>query len=247
MTTDTLDPQEKAHFDALAGDWWQEGSQLDSLRAFNKARVSFILKAVREGLGHEGTDGLPLAGLSVLDVGCGGGILSESLAKLGATVTGLDASEAALDTARDHADQEGLEISYQLGQIETLPLPKKGKGYDLVIASEVIEHVTDPASFVQCATQQVAKDGLFIATTLNRTARAAVLGIVAAEYVLRIVPKGTHHWRKFVKPSELAAWLRDGGFDLGGLSGARYNPLTKMVSLSARDLSVNYLLWAKRA
>jgi 2-polyprenyl-6-hydroxyphenyl methylase/3-demethylubiquinone-9 3-methyltransferase len=243
-TASTLAADEAAHFAPLAADWWNREGPASALHAMNPARLAFIRTAIAEGLKHKGQGRTPLKGIKVLDAGCGGGLLSEPLARLGAEVTGLDASAELIDVAKAHSGQQGLKINYLAGLIEDLAISKK---FDVVVASEVLEHVADPALFLHHAAAHLGKGGVLVATTLNRTLKSLTLGIVVAEKVLGLAPEGTHHWRKFLKPSELAGLLREIGFEVGGLSGLRYNPFTNAARLHPADLAINYLMWAKRA
>lgn len=228
-------------FTALAGTWWDETGPFAALHHMTPARVAFIRRAVTQGLGRE-----DLTGLRALDVGCGGGLLAEPLARLGTHVTGTDLEPSSIDTARAHAATQGLTIDYRVGGLpDALSVP--GRSYDLVIASEVIEHVEDPVGFVADLVRQVKPGGLVILTTLNRTFRSLLLGVVVAERVLGLVPKGLHDWQKFLKPSEVAALLRENGADVGGVCGLRYNPFSRTARLVEHDTGINYLLWAKAA
>ncbi|TVQ33829.1 MAG: bifunctional 2-polyprenyl-6-hydroxyphenol methylase/3-demethylubiquinol 3-O-methyltransferase UbiG [Geminicoccaceae bacterium] len=242
-TSGSVDPQELAKFDVHANEWWDPRGPLAPLHAMNPARLAFIREAAEGTFGRVPPEGLPLAGQTVLDVGCGGGLLAEPLARLGGTVTGIDLVAGALHTARRHAAEEGLEIAYRLEPAEALAAA--GERFDLVVASEVIEHVEEPTGFVATLGALTAPGGLLVITTLNRTPRAFVEAIVGAEYLLGWLPRGTHRWQRFVKPAELAAWLRRSGFAVDRLSGMGWNPARNDFELR-RDVSVNYLLAARR-
>lgn len=233
---------EIAQFEALAGEWWNPTGHMAPLHRMNSARLAFITAAVTAHWPQK--DNMALQELDVLDLGCGAGLLSEPLARLGARVTGVDAAPAVLQVARQHAESQGLLIDYREGSVETLAAASAK--FDLVCALEIIEHVTDPAAFAAAAADLVRPGGMIIFSTLNRTRKSFALGIVAAEHVLRWVPVGTHHWEKFVMPSELAGWLRSLGFRLQRLSGVVYDPLTRDFSLRDHKLDVNYLLAAVR-
>jgi 2-polyprenyl-6-hydroxyphenyl methylase/3-demethylubiquinone-9 3-methyltransferase len=237
----TLDPAEQARFSRLEGDWWQAESALQGLRAYNPVRLTFIRQAAQQGLGLK--DANPLKGLSILDIGCGGGLLAEPLARAGAKVTGLDATPASIAAARRHAKACGLAIDYRVSTIERFSSPQP---FDMVIASEVLEHVADADAFLRQAARLVRPGGVMVVTTLNRTLRSLALGVIAAEHMLNLAPIGTHTWHKFRKPSEVAAALTAEGLVMGGLSGARYNPLTGAMTAAPHDLTINYLLWAQR-
>lgn len=252
-TATTLDQQEQQHFDALGEQWWAAKGPLATLHQINPVRISFILQAVAQHFGRQQTmDGQakPLTGLSILDLGCGGGILAESLAKLGAKVVGLDASGEAIAAAQAHALREvkggRLEkaaLSYHAQTVEDYHTANPKMRFDVVIASEVVEHVAEPELFLQTAARVMKKGSMMVVTTLNRTLKSGLLGVVLAEYVLGLVPKGTHDWRKFKKPSELADMLADCGLSLQGSCGLQYNPITKQARLAPDDLSINYMLW----
>lgn len=232
---------EIARFDALAAEWWDETGPMRALHRINPARLEFIRDAVAA---HFGADKAPLAGLNLLDMGCGAGILSEPLARLGAKVTGLDAAPEAIKAAAAHAAGQGLKIAYQNGNAEDLVAT--GAQFDVVCALEILEHVAEPEEFVRMVTQLVRPGGLLILSTLNRTAKSLLLGIVAAEYVLGWVPRGTHDWRKFIAPSQLIRWLRQNGCALQRLSGLVYDPLQQDFKLHPHDVDINYLLAAVR-
>lgn len=245
MTTarSTVDAREQQHFAALGEQWWAEDGALAGLMAYNPVRLAFIRQAVSEGLGHKGAARLPLKGLSVLDIGCGGGLLAEPLARLGAKVTGIDTTASAIAAAKKHAAAGGLSIDYRLSAIERF---KPAGKFDVVIASEVLEHVSDAATFLGHAARLVKPKGVMVITTFNRTLRSLALGIITVEHILRLAPVGTHSWKKFLKPSEVAGILATNGLETHDVTGAVYNPLTKRMSASRTDLAVNYMLWAQR-
>ncbi len=232
------DREEVARFAALSGAWWEERGPFGALHDITPARMTFIKEAVAEGLGRA-----DLKGLSVLDIGCGGGLLSEPLARLGARVTGLDAAPEAVACARQHAEDNGLTIDYRVGGLDDLP---KKQVYDLVIASEILEHVPDPVAFLTAAVAHLGPQGVLVITTLNRTIKSLLLGVVVAERILKIAPPGLHDWQHFLKPSEVSAWLRAQGLTVGGLRGLRYNPFNHTARLTSSSLDINYLLWAHR-
>lgn len=240
----TLDPAEQARFAALSHDWWREGGSFSALQAYNPLRISFIREAVASIQGRELQGKTPFEGLQILDIGCGGGLLAEPLARLGGSVTGIDATPAAIAAAKAHAKESGLSVDYRVSTIERF---KPGRKFDVVIASEVLEHVTDVEGFLTHAAALVRPGGALVVTTVNRTLRALAFGIIAAEHVLRLVPIGTHSWKKFVKPSEIAAVLHQNGFTVEDIRGALFNPLTGQMRPSHTDLAVNYMLWARKA
>jgi 2-polyprenyl-6-hydroxyphenyl methylase / 3-demethylubiquinone-9 3-methyltransferase len=246
--SDTRDPAEIARFDALAKTWWDTGGPMAVLHRFNPVRVAYIRDRVCEAFGRDARGFRPLEGLSVVDIGCGGGVLSEPLARLGADVTGLDPAPTNIAVATAHAMTMGLEeagcrLAYTQGTIEAALA--EGARYDVVLAMEVIEHVADPAAFVAACAAAVKPGGLLIMATLNRTLKAFALAIVGAEYVLGWLPRGTHNWERFIRPEELAAMIAAAGLDVTGEAGVVYGPLSREWSLSP-DTDVNYMLTAAR-
>ncbi|MGI9421108.1 MAG: bifunctional 2-polyprenyl-6-hydroxyphenol methylase/3-demethylubiquinol 3-O-methyltransferase UbiG [Geminicoccaceae bacterium] len=243
----SADPEEIARFDALAGDWWDETGPMAPLHKLNPVRLAYIRDRVTAHHGRSAEGRTPLAGLRILDVGCGGGLLAEPLARMGAEVTGIDLAPAHIDGAKRHAADAGLSIDYRVASIEDLA--DHGGRFDLVCAMEVVEHVPDQPAFLQCAAALVRpataehKGGALVMATLNRTVRAFALGIVAAEYVLGWLPKGTHDWSRFVRPSEAARSLRRGGLRVEDLTGVSYDPLRDRFHLT-QDPAVNYMLFA---
>lgn len=239
----SADPRELAKFDVAPADWWDPEGPMAPLHKMNPARIAFIREAAERAFGQAPPDRPPLAGRRVLDVGCGGGILAEPLARLGGTVTGIDLVARALHVARRHAAEEGLEVAYRLEPAEALAAA--GERFDLVVASEVIEHVEEQAGFVATLASLTAPGGVLVVTTLNRTRRAYLEAIVGAEYLLGWLPRGTHRWRRFVKPAELAASLRRSGFVVERLAGLGWSPADDSFHLR-RDVAVNYLVAARR-
>ncbi|MGI9499638.1 MAG: bifunctional 2-polyprenyl-6-hydroxyphenol methylase/3-demethylubiquinol 3-O-methyltransferase UbiG [Geminicoccaceae bacterium] len=246
----SVDPKEIARFDALADDWWDENGPMAPLHKLNPVRLGYIRDRITAHLGRSATSRTPLQGLRVLDIGCGGGLLSEPLARMGADVTGIDLAPAHIEGAKRHADEAGLVIDYRVAAVEDLV--NGVERFDLVCAMEVVEHVLDQQIFLQSAATLVrpaiadgqAAGGLVMAT-LNRTARSFALGIVAAEYVLGWLPKGTHSWSRFVRPSEAARPLRRAGLEVVDLTGVTYDPLRDRFRLTT-DPAVNYMLFAAR-
>ncbi len=239
----TVDAAEIARFSALAEAWWDPDGQFRPLHLFNPVRIEFIRDTILEHLGREGGGLRPLQGVRLVDIGCGGGLLCEPLTRLGATVSGIDAAQRNIEVARLHATQAGLDIDYRCTTAEALV--EQGERFDVVLAMEVVEHVADPDLFLASVGRLTRPGGLAIAATLNRTPRAFALAIVGAEYVLRWVPRGTHDWRKFLRPSELARGLRGGGLTVTGTRGVSFNPVRQRWSLSD-DLAVNYMMTAVR-
>ncbi len=239
----SLDTSELRHFEGLAKEWWDERGKFRGLHAFNPARLSFIVEEVQHWRGVNTAAFRPLEGLAVLDVGCGGGILSEPLARLGAKVTGVDPVEESIGVASAHAAKQGLTISYRAGTAEELA--REGAAFDVVIASEVVEHVADVRSFLATCRSLCRTGGLIILSTINRTSKSYALVILAAEHVLGLVPKGTHDWKKFIKPEELQAGLEASRFKIGRQSGLVFRPLTGAWGLSEADVSTNYVISAE--
>ncbi|MFY9292315.1 MAG: bifunctional 2-polyprenyl-6-hydroxyphenol methylase/3-demethylubiquinol 3-O-methyltransferase UbiG [Methylorubrum rhodinum] len=241
MTSASIDRDEVARFDALAARWWDPRGPMAVLHKFNPVRVGYIRDEVCRVFGRDPTAPFPLEGLSVVDIGCGGGVLSEPLARLGARVTGLDPASANIAAARAHAEGEGLDIDYRDETIEAVVAG--GARFDVVLAMEVVEHVSDRAGFLRAACTAVKPGGLLFAATINRTMRSFALAIVGAEYVLRWLPRGTHDWEKFVTPAELTADIEAGGLTVTDTTGVVYNPLGDSWRAS-RDTGVNYMLAA---
>lgn len=237
----TASAEEMAKFEAMADAWWDPVGKFKPLHKFNPARIRFIRDTLAARFGRDVTAERPFEGLTLLDIGCGGGLLSEPMARLGFTVTGLDAVEKNIGVAQVHAARSGLDITYQCRLAEDLLA--EGAAFDVVLSMEVVEHVADVPLFLRTCGELVKPGGALIAATLNRTLKSLALAKIGAEYVLRWVPAGTHDWRKFVKPSELADGLRAGGLVVEQLRGMTYNPIMDTWSVTA-DLDVNYMLSA---
>lgn len=238
--TGTAVETEIRKFGALASRWWDPDGPMKPLHRMNPLRTGWIARRIAAAQGRAGTD---LAGLTLLDVGCGAGLASEAFARMGATVTGLDAAGEALEAARDHAAAGGLDITYRDGMPEVLAA--EGARFDAVVALEVIEHVEDRDAFCAALAGLVKPGGQVFLSTLNRTARSFLMAKVGAEYVLRLLPVGTHDWRMFVTPGELGALLRQAGLSVRDLAGMTMDPLTGRWRES-RDLGVNYLVEARQ-
>jgi 2-polyprenyl-6-hydroxyphenyl methylase/3-demethylubiquinone-9 3-methyltransferase len=241
----SLDASELRHFEGLAKDWWDERGKFGGLHAFNPARLAFIVAEAQRWRDIQGRAFRPLEGLAILDIGCGGGILSEPFARLGGAVTGIDPVAESIGVARVHAKKQGLAIDYRAATAEELAA--EGRVFDVVVASEVIEHVADVASFLKTCRALAKPGALLIVSTLNRTPKAYALAIVAAERVLGMAPKGTHDWKKFIKPEELDAALKLAEFQPGRRCGIVFKPLMGAWSLSDTDLSMNYIMAAEAA
>jgi 2-polyprenyl-6-hydroxyphenyl methylase / 3-demethylubiquinone-9 3-methyltransferase len=244
-TTDrsTVDDAEVARFARLGADWWNPRGSMAMLHKFNPVRLGYIRDAACRQFGRDATRIDCLAGLRLLDIGCGGGILSEPLARLGATVVGADPGEANIAVARQHAAEAGVAVDYRATTAEALA--DAGERFNLVLAMEVVEHVPDMAGFVRRCASMVKPGGLMLAATLNRTLKSFALAIVGAEYVLGWLPRGTHQWDRFVTPNELEAAMARGGLRVIAQSGVIYHPLRDRWQL-ADDLDVNYMLVAER-
>ncbi|MEK0082003.1 bifunctional 2-polyprenyl-6-hydroxyphenol methylase/3-demethylubiquinol 3-O-methyltransferase UbiG [Benzoatithermus flavus] len=239
----SLDRDELAKFEALGRSWWDPKGPMAPLHKLNPVRIAYIRDRVCAQLGRSPRTARPLHGLSVLDVGCGGGLLAEPLARLGAAVTGIDPLPESIATARWHAAETGVELAYEATTLEEVV--RDGRRFDLVVASEVIEHVPDPEGFVAVLAEAIRPGGLAILSTVSRTTWSFLTAIVGAEYLLRWLPPGTHDWRRFVRPSELAQYLRAQGLRPVHVAGIAYDGATDSFRLS-RDPSVNYLMTAQR-
>jgi 2-polyprenyl-6-hydroxyphenyl methylase/3-demethylubiquinone-9 3-methyltransferase len=228
-------------FSKDAGHWWDENGPFAPLHRLNPARMGYIRSQICQNYDLSATSLKPFKGLKVLDVGCGGGLVCEPMARLGADVTGIDADKVAIEVAKEHATAQNLKITYKAGEAADL----KDK-YDAVLALEIIEHVENPAEFVKTIAKLMKPGGLAVFSTLNRTPKSFALGIVAAEYVLGIVPRGTHSWRSFVRPSELSRHARAAKLEPSNISGLVLNPFTGEFQISASDMAVNYFLTTKK-
>jgi 2-polyprenyl-6-hydroxyphenyl methylase / 3-demethylubiquinone-9 3-methyltransferase len=240
----TIDPDEVARFERLAKDWWDPKGPMRPLHKLNPVRLLYVRDAICRRFGRDPQAPRPLQDLSILDVGCGGGILSEPLARLGAAVTGLDPAPTNIAVARLHAERAGLAIDYRDEAVEAVR--DQGERFDAVLAMEVVEHVPDVPAFVSACGAVAKPGGLLVMATINRTLRAFALAIVGAEYVLGWLPKGTHRWEKFVTPEELAEAIEAAGLTIMDRRGVVYNPLTDAWTLS-RDAAVNYMIAAGRS
>jgi 2-polyprenyl-6-hydroxyphenyl methylase / 3-demethylubiquinone-9 3-methyltransferase len=231
-TADNVDRAEIHKFEELASRWWDPHSEFKPLHDINPLRLDYI---------HRNA---PLAGLTTIDVGCGGGLLAEGMARLGATVTGIDMGEAPLTVARLHQHESGVEVDYQRKTAEQMAADNRA-AFDICTCLEMLEHVPDPASVIQACAALVRPGGDVFFSTINRNPKAYLFAIVGAEYVLRMLPRGTHEYGKFIRPSELERWARAAGLQLQELVGMTYNPLTGEYRLG-NDVDVNYLAWFKK-
>ena len=238
-STPTIDDAEINRFAQLAAQWWDESGPMGTLHALNPVRLTYIRDSLCEHFGRRTHQTKPLEGLSILDVGAGAGLLCEPLARLGATVTGIDAAKENMAVAAAHARQMGLIIDYRNAQPEDL----KGQTWDAVLAMEVVEHVPDIDAFILATSNLIRPGGVFLGATLNRTLRSLGLAVGIAEYVLRWIPRGTHDWRRFVRPAEFASALRKAELQVNEIPGVSFDAGTHGWRRS-RDVSVNYMIRA---
>lgn len=240
----SIDPEEVERFSRIAAEWWDPKGKFAPLHKFNPTRLTFIRDKALARFGRDPLARRPFEGLRLLDIGCGGGLLSEPMCRLGFQVTGVDASERNIGTASTHAAEQGLVIDYRCATAEQL-LAEQTQPFDVILNMEVIEHVADPGAYLRSCAQLMAPGGIMIVATLNRTLKALALAKVGAEYVLRWLPAGTHDWRKFLKPEELRDFLASEPVQVDGPYGVVFNPLTGRWS-QARDSEVNYMMTVTR-
>lgn len=243
MTATTINDAEIAKFTAMAEEWWDPTGKFKPLHKFNPVRLGYIREHLLSHFGRDGTAMRPFEALTILDVGCGGGLLCEPLTRLGATVTGIDAAERNIAIARLHAEKSGLAIDYRATTSEALAAA--GERYDMVLNMEVVEHVDNVPLYMKSCADLVKPGGLMLTATINRTARAYALAIVGAERVLRWLPVGTHDWNKFLTPDEIKALLSRNGLKLTGETGVVFHPLADEWRRS-RDMGINYMVMAQR-
>jgi len=239
----TIDPAEVARFERIAETWWDPNGPMKVLHKFNPVRLAYIRDEACRRFGRDPRSARSLEGLAILDVGCGGGVLSEPLARLGARVTGLDPAPTNISVARLHAERAGVAVDFRNETVEAVVA--RGETFDMVLAMEVVEHVADVQAFVDACAKAVKPGGCLVMATINRTLRSFAFAIVGAEYVLGWLPRGTHEWDKFLTPEELTSAIEAAGFAVNDLTGVTYNPLRDQWSLS-RDTAVNYMLLAAR-
>ena len=240
----TIDDADVARFSAIADEWWDERGKFAPLHRLNPARIGYLRDQIVRHFQRNGESATPLNNLSLVDIGCGGGLIAEPMARLGANVTGIDASPTNINVASLHAKAGGLTIDYKANTAEDLAA--SGQTFDVVLALEIIEHVSDISLFYDSITQLVKPNGLLILSTLNRTAKSYAMAIVGAEYIMRWLPRGTHQWSQFVKPSEMAAGLTSRGLTVADVTGLTFDPLSWKFGLNPKDLDVNYLMVAHK-
>ncbi len=235
----TIDPAEVAKFEAMAAEWWDPNGKFKPLHMLNPCRLDYITAQIAAEFDRKLGKPAPFTGLRILDIGCGGGLLSEPMARLGADVVGADAAERNIPVARVHAEQSGLKIDYRHTSAEALAAA--GEAFDVVLNMEVVEHVAEPLAYLTACQQLLQPGGLMICSTINRNPKSYAMAIVGAEYVMRWLPRGTHDWAKFITPDELYELIRQAGLDPVDRKGFVFNPVTWQWRLSDRDLSVNYV------
>ena len=235
----TVDPAEVAKFEAMAAEWWDPNGKFKPLHMLNPCRLDYITSQIAAEFDRDLTKPLPFKGLRLLDIGCGGGLLAEPMARLGADVVGADAAPRNIPVAQVHAAQSGLTIDYRHTTAEAMAAA--GEQFDVVLNMEVVEHVSDPLAYLTACRQLLVPGGLMVCSTLNRNAKSFLMAIVGAEHVMRWLPKGTHDWKKFITPDELYDLIRKAGLDPVDRKGMVFNPVAWSWSLSSRDLGVNYV------
>ena len=236
-TQNTVDPAEIAKFEAMAAEWWDLNGKFKPLHMLNPCRLDYITRQIAAEFGRDLADDAPFTGLRLLDIGCGGGLLCEPMARLGATVIGADAAARIIPVAKVHAEQSGLNIDYRHTTAEAMA--EAGEQFDVVLNMEVIEHVADPLGYLRAVHDLLRPGGLQICSTINRNPKSFAMAILGAEYVMRWLPKGTHEWSKFITPDELFDLIRRAGMDPVDRKGVQFNPILWDWKLSDRDLSVN--------
>ena len=239
MHSTTLDPAEVEKFSKMAADWWNPHGKFGVLHVFNPVRLTYVKEQACARFARDPFDSRPFSGLRFLDIGCGGGLLTEPMARLGAEIVGVDPSEKNIKTATVHALETELAIDYRCCTAEDLAAA--GEKFDVILNMEVIEHVNDPQAFTQICVSMLKPEGLMFVATISRTLKSFGLAIIGAEYILGWLPKGTHHWEKFIKPDELKSWLGDNNVTVKGETGVTYHPLANAWKRS-RDMDVNYML-----
>jgi 2-polyprenyl-6-hydroxyphenyl methylase/3-demethylubiquinone-9 3-methyltransferase len=240
----TIDPAEVAKFEAMAAEWWDPKGKFKPLHLMNPCRLDYITAQIAAEFGRDLKGALPFQGLRLLDIGCGGGLLSEPMARLGATVVGADAAPRNIPVAQVHAEQMGLTIDYRVTTAEDMAAA--GEQFDVVLNMEVVEHVADPQGYLTACHDLLKPGGIMICSTLNRNPQSFMMAIVGAEWVMRWLPKGTHDWQKFITPSELYSLIQRAGLTPLDRKGMVFNPVTWSWRISDRDLSVNYVTTSRK-
>ncbi|WP_298499103.1 bifunctional 2-polyprenyl-6-hydroxyphenol methylase/3-demethylubiquinol 3-O-methyltransferase UbiG [uncultured Maritimibacter sp.] len=241
----TVDPAEVAKFEAMAAEWWDPTGKFKPLHMMNPVRLDYIVSQIAAEHGRDLTADKPFEGLRILDIGCGGGLLSEPMARLGATVVGADAAERNIPVAQVHAEQSGLTIDYRHTTAEALAA--SGEQFDAVLNMEVVEHVSDPLGYLTACHDLLKPGGIMCCSTINRNPKSFMVAIVGAEHVMRWLPKGTHDWNKFITPDELESLITRAGLRMVDKKGFVFNPVLWSWSISSRDLSVNYVTASVKA
>ncbi|CUH66403.1 3-demethylubiquinone-9 3-methyltransferase [Thalassovita autumnalis] len=235
----TVDPSEVAKFEAMAAEWWDPKGKFKPLHLMNPCRLDYITRQIASEFNRDLSTDRPFEGLRLLDIGCGGGLLSEPMARLGATVVGADAAAGNIPVAQVHAEQSGLEIDYR--NVTAEALAEAGEQFDVVLNMEVVEHVADPQAYLTACQQLLKPGGLMVCSTINRNPKSFAMAIVGAEYIMRWLPKGTHEWHKFITPDELVSLIQNAGLEPVDRKGFVFNPVSWQWKISDRDLSVNYV------
>lgn len=235
----TIDPAEVAKFEAMAAEWWDVGGKFKPLHMLNPTRLDYIVDQIAAEFARDLSVKEPFKGLRILDIGCGGGLLSEPMARLGATVVGADAAAGNIPVAQIHAEKSGLDIDYRHTTAEDIAA--SGEQFDVVLNMEVVEHVADPQGFLTACQNLLKPNGLLLCSTINRNPKSYLVAIIGAEHIMRWLPKGTHEWDKFITPDELYELIEGAGLKPVDRKGFVFNPLTWRWSISTRDLSVNYV------
>ena len=241
----SVDPAEIAKFQAMATEWWDPNGKFKPLHMLNPCRLDYITEQIAEEFDRDLASEAPFLGLRILDIGCGGGLLCEPMARLGATVVGVDAAERNIPVATTHAEQSGLTITYRHDTAEALV--DEGAEFDVILNMEVVEHVEGPLEYLTACQRLLKSGGIMICSTINRNAKSFAMAIVGAEYIMRWLPKGTHDWSKFITPDELFTLIENAGLDPVDRKGFVFNPISWQWRLSDRDLSVNYVTTSIKA
>ncbi len=240
----TIDAREIDKFQAMAAEWWDPNGKFKPLHMLNPCRLDYITSQIAAEFERDLSAPAPFKGLRILDIGCGGGLLSEPMARLGADVVGADAAERNIPVAQIHAEEQGLDIDYRVTTAEALA--EAGEQFDIILNMEVVEHVADPQAFLNACHTLLKPGGLMTCSTINRNPKSFAVAIVGAEFIMRWLPKGTHEWSKFITPDELCAMLEKAGMDPVDRTGFVFNPVAWSWSLSDRELSVNYVTTSLR-